>query len=65
MTDEERDYAELKDAFDSWFAKLLLREGSSCLERDVLRNQRKNLLEEWIKVRPIYTTSDCEKDVLR
>lgn len=61
-TNEERDLRELKEAFDKWFTGLMLREGSSCLERDVLRNQRKNLLAEWIAVRPIYTTTDCEKD---
>jgi len=62
-SNEERDVKELTEAFESWFYKLLMREDSSCLERDVLRNQKKNLLEEWIKVRPVYTTSDS--DVLR
>ena len=60
-TNEERDLRELKETFEKWFMGLLLRGDSSCLERDVLRNQRKNLLAEWIKVRPVWTTTDCDE----
>lgn len=40
------------DAFNEWWYKLI---GTcdSCLMRDVLRNQKDNLREEWLKVRPM------------
>ena len=68
MTDEEkkvRDLAELTETFEKWFTGLLLREGSTCLERDVLRNQKKNLRTEWLEVRPTYTTTDLETAKIR
>lgn len=49
---------ELSEAFEKWFTKHLLLEGSSCLERDVLRNQKVNLREEWLRVKPHHTSDD-------
>jgi hypothetical protein len=54
----EKGKAELKEHFDRWFTGLLAMDKCSCLERDVLRNQKQNLLEEWIRVRPYYTDED-------
>ena len=57
----EQDLKELKEAFDDWFGGLLLLENSSCLYRDVLRQNRKNLWNSWLEIRPIWLTSDIEK----
>lgn len=57
----ERDIQELTRAFDKWFTGLLLRDNSSCLERDVLRECRKELKAKWLEIRPTYTTSDLER----
>jgi hypothetical protein len=43
--------------FNGWFTDLLLQQ-ESCLLRDILRNQKKNLFQEWLKVKP--TTYDGE-----
>lgn len=57
MAETNDDRQELVEAFEEWFTELLLRDGSSCLERDVLRNQKKNLKAEWLKIRPVHTSS--------
>lgn len=62
LTDRGR--AELKEAFEKWFTKILLVDGSSCLERDVLRNTKPQLLEEWYRVRPHHTSDDSGACVL-
>lgn len=41
------------EGFDEHFYKWMFCEGSTCLIRDVLRNQKQNLKEEWLKVRPM------------
>lgn len=38
--------------FNDWFSKILLIEGESCLTRDVIRNKKEELWEEWKKVDP-------------
>ena len=58
LNDESR--AELTSAFNIWFGHLLFTDGCSSLERDVLRNQRQNLLEEWLRVRPVLTKADAD-----
>jgi hypothetical protein len=58
ITDESR--VELKKAFDIWFTRILLLDGSSALERDVLRNQKMNLFEEWLRVRPHLTQDEAD-----
>lgn len=54
----EQDLKELKETFDDWFGGLLLLENSSCLYRDVLRQNRKNLWNSWLEIRPIWLSSD-------
>lgn len=39
--------------FTDWFDTLLLMRGSSCLKRDVLRNCKEVLWDEWKKVEPM------------
>ena len=38
--------------FMEWFTHLLF-ESDSCLKRDVLRNQKEALFDEWLKVQPM------------
>ena len=58
LTDEST--KELTRAFDLWFTRILLMDGSSALERDVLRNQKTNLFEEWLRVRPLLTQAEAD-----
>jgi len=41
-----------EEAFEEWFYKHLFMDGQTCLLREVLRRNRKNLFETWLEVRP-------------
>jgi hypothetical protein len=44
--------------FNRWFSELLFQDGSSCLLRDVLRNQKENLWGEWQRVKPYHEQTE-------
>jgi hypothetical protein len=51
---------ETERPFEDWFIKLLC-EQESCLLRDVLRNQKLNLKEEWKRVEPMNGKPDRDE----
>lgn len=43
---------EQRKYFFEWFTDLLFQQ-NACVLRDILRNQKENLFQEWLKVRPL------------
>jgi hypothetical protein len=63
MTDDEIQL----DGFTTWFFSML-HACESALMRDVLREQKKNLREEWMRIRPMHdskTSARCEGTPLK
>lgn len=60
LTEEDNKY--LKDCFEDFFYKLMLKSTVSALERDVLRNLRKELFEEYKKVCPVHLPSEIKRE---
>lgn len=50
---EERSEHPQGEGFVDWFDHLLMLPGSTCLKRDVLRNCKEFLWEEWKRVEPM------------
>jgi hypothetical protein len=51
-SDIETKQKKMKDEFNEWFGDLLLNQGQTCLMRDVLRDSKATLFENWQKRDP-------------
>jgi len=46
------EYKKSRKAFGWWFSQLVLQQ-PTCLLRDIIRNQKESLFQEWLRMQPM------------